>query len=98
MAVSLPNSQIQIVIPAKAGIHFSTARAVARWIPAYAGMTKQKPAGLLRGRRQGLLRRGGGAVGLEEGADVAQRELDLLGVRLPRIDADLRVGREVGGL
>jgi hypothetical protein len=27
------------VIPAQAGIHFSAAGAVARWIPAFAGMT-----------------------------------------------------------
>ena len=27
------------VIPAKAGIHFSTVRVVAKWIPACAGMT-----------------------------------------------------------
>ena len=29
---------------------------------------------------------------------MAQRELDLLRVRLPRIDADLRIGREMGAL
>jgi hypothetical protein len=32
-------SNHEIVIPAKAGIHFASARAVARWIPAFAGMT-----------------------------------------------------------
>jgi hypothetical protein len=30
---------LTIIIPAQAGIHVSAARAVARWIPAFAGMT-----------------------------------------------------------
>ena len=28
-----------VVIPAKAGIHFSTVSAADRWVPAFAGMT-----------------------------------------------------------
>jgi hypothetical protein len=34
-----PRSRITAVIPAKAGIHASTAAASGRWIPAFAGMT-----------------------------------------------------------
>src|SRR5579864_3632187 len=53
--------------------------------------------GLLRRGPDRLLRLAGRPVGLEEGADVAQRELDLLRVRLPRIQAHLSVRREVRG-
>src|SRR5947207_743048 len=53
--------------------------------------------GLLRGGGEGA-GCGGRAVGLEEGADVAQRDRDLLRVGLPRIEAHLRVGREVRAL
>src|SRR5437868_8696616 len=52
---------------------------------------------LLRGGGQGA-GGGGRAVGLEEGADVAQRDRDLLRVRLPRIEAHLRVRGQVDGL
>jgi cytochrome c-type biogenesis protein CcmH len=31
-----------MVVPAKAGTHFSAARALDRWIPAFAGMTEQR--------------------------------------------------------
>jgi len=36
MPISRPT---HIVVPAKAGTHLSTARAVARWVPAFAGTT-----------------------------------------------------------
>jgi hypothetical protein len=39
MVRSLATPSLSFVIPAKAGIHFSAARAVARWIPAFAGTT-----------------------------------------------------------
>jgi hypothetical protein len=29
----------KVVIPAKAGIHFSTVSGAAKWVPAFAGMT-----------------------------------------------------------
>jgi hypothetical protein len=34
------------VIPAKAGIHFPVSTAVALWIPAFAGMTKEESSAL----------------------------------------------------
>src|SRR6202007_2111496 len=50
---------------------------------------------LLRGGSERLCSGRSWPMRLEERAHVAQRELDLLWVRLPRIDADLRIGREV---
>src|SRR5436309_2699020 len=50
---------------------------------------------LFGGGGQRLCSGGSWPMRLEERAHVPQRELDLLWVRLPRIDADLRIGREM---
>jgi hypothetical protein len=78
-----------LISPTRAGAATS-----GRLVPA----APSSAAALLRGCRQGLRSIRSRPMRLEEGAHMAQRELDLLQARLPRIDADLRIGRETRAL
>jgi hypothetical protein len=59
----------RIVTPAKAGVHAWTSRAVARWTPAFAGVTSGATARrLFLSRRSRLLRSGAGQAPFRDDA------------------------------